>query len=138
MKRIIYVLLFLLLISGCAQKEQYDLNKTQGRLLLCNDNTYVLIYDNTAVSLDVESISNIADYSDGDLLEVWHDMVLTTYPGQTKAYKIKLIEEGNMADVDEYVARRLCDMGWIDYDDMASRYFDAGYIIDCETPDTKE
>ena len=135
MKRMIFLIIgILFLLNGCNLKEEYQLNLTHGRLLLCNNGSYILIADKSAIVLDVDGLKEVNGYSDGDLIEVWHDTVQTTYPGRTKAYKIELIEDGNMTDVDENVVRQLCDLGWIDYNDMVDRYISAGYIIDSETP----
>ena len=139
MKRIIIIAVCLILIlSGCSLKEVYELSTTEGRVLHCKNNTFMLISDGSAIILDVKDLKNTVKYNDGDLINVWHDGVEESYPARTKAYKISIIEKGNMADVDEYVARELCDMGWIEYDDMARRYMEADYVIDCETPDTME
>ncbi|MBR6514540.1 MAG: DUF3221 domain-containing protein [Clostridia bacterium] len=139
MKRIfIIILCCMLLLAGCGRIEQRTLNKTQGRLLFCNNDSLMLICDGSPIVINTDGLENADLFNDGDLVEVWHDDVLTSYPGQTKAYKIELIQKGSMADIDEYVARELCQMGWIAYDDMALRYMEAGYIIDCETPDTQE
>ncbi len=139
MKRIIIIALCLIfLLCGCTMKEGYSLSLTQGRVLLCNNGTFMLIADGSPIILNVDGIKNIDKYEDGDLISVWHDGVEESYPARTKAYKITLIKKGSMADIDENVARSLCDMGWIDYDDMVERYIVADYIIDCETPDTSE
>ena len=139
MKRIIAVsICMIMLLSGCGMKEVYDLSATEGRVLLCDNDTFMLISDGSPITLDVDGLENIDEYSDGDLIRVWHDGVEETYPARTKAYKITLVKKGSMADVDENVARSLCDMGWLEYDDMVDRYVSAGYIIDSETPDTVE
>lgn len=139
MKRIIAVsICMIVLLCGCSMKEVYDLSATEGRVLLCNNDTFMLISDGSPITLDVDELKNIDEYSDGDLIRVWHDGVEESYPARTKAYKITLIEKGSMADVNENVAKSLCDMGWIDYDDMVERYIEADYIINCETPDTQE
>ena len=139
MKRIIITALCLIfLLCGCGMKEEYELSHTEGRVLLCNNDAFMLISDGFPIVLNVEDVKNIDRYSDGDLIEVWHDGVEETYPARTKAYKITLVKKGSMADVDENVALSLCDMGWIEYDDMVERYMEADYIINCETPDTVE
>ena len=139
MKRIIITALCLVFIlSGCGMKEIYELSSTEGRVLHCKNDMFMLIADGSAIALNVEGLRNIDKYSDGDLILVWHDGVEETYPARTKAYKIKLTEKGSMADVDENVVRNLCDMGWIEYDDMVQRYFEAESIIACETPDDSE
>ncbi len=134
MKRIIITALCIIFIlSGCSMKEVYELSSTEGRVFLCKNNTFMLIADGSPIVLNVEGLKDVDKYSDGDLISVWHDGIEETYPARTKAYKIKLIEKGSMADVDENVVRNLCDMGWIEYDDMVDRYISAGYIIDSET-----
>lgn len=134
MKKLIFVIIALtLVLCGCAKEEVEYINKTQGRILECNDHNYVLIYENSPIQLNIDESDDMTGYNDGDLVEVWHDMILTTYPGQTKVHKITLIEEGSMADIPEDVAKELCDLEWIDYEDMVERYTAAGYIIDCET-----
>lgn len=139
MKRIIAIsICMIMLLSSCGMKEVYDLSATEGRVLLCNNDTFMLISDGSPITLDVDELKNIDKYSDGDLIRVWHDGVEESYPARTKAYKIKLVKKGSVADVDENVAQNLCDMGWIDYDDMVERYIEADYIINCETPDTQE
>ncbi len=133
MKKIILAVLVLVLIfGGCGKEEVKYIDSTKGRLLVCN-NTYVLIYNNTPITLNADELGDMSKYSDGDLVEVWHDAVEESYPARTKAYMIELIKEGSMADIPESVARQLCELNWIEYDDMVSRYISAGYIIDSET-----
>lgn len=139
MKRMIAIgLCLIFILSGCGMKETYELSPTEGRVLHCKNDTFMLIADGSPIVLNVEGVRNINKYSDGDLILVWHDGVEETYPARTKAYKIKLAEKGSMADVDENVVRNLCDMGWIEYDDMVNRYIEADYVINCETPETME
>ncbi len=136
MKRIMIVTLCMIfLLNGCGIKEVYELSSTEGRMLICNNDTFMLIADGSPIALNVDELKDIDKYTDGDLIRVWHDGVEETYPARTKVYKVKLIEKGSMADLDENVVRNLCDMGWIEYDDMVDRYMEADYIIDCETPD---
>ena len=137
MKRIIIITICLiLLLSGCAMKEVHELTSTEGRVLVCNNDTFMLIADSSPIVLNIEDIKNVKKYSDGDLVKVWHDGVEETYPARTKAYRLNLIEKGDMADLDENIVRSLCDMGWIEYDDMCNRYMEADYIIDCETSES--
>ena len=114
MKRIIIMLIsIIILLSGCTSKEEYELSESLGRVLLCKDDTFMLICDGSPTVLEVDGL-DVESYSDGDLVRVWHDMVLTTYPGRTKAHKIELVEKGDISDIDEDVIQSLCEMGWIE------------------------
>ncbi len=135
MKRIlILAVCVMLILSGCGIKEVYELSTSKGRVLICDNGSFMCIVDGSPILLDVSTLKDVDKYTDGDLIRVWHDGVEESYPARTKAYKIKLIEKGMMADVDPSVAQNLCDMGWIEYDDMVQRYADADYIINCDTP----
>lgn len=118
---------------GWIDVTEASLNKTRGRLLKCNNDMYMLIADGQPMVINVNDIDDITSYSDGDLLDVWHNEIMESYPAQTKANKIKLVEQGDISDVDEAIIKQLCEMGWITHEDLENRYTNAGNSYSNET-----
>lgn len=62
----------------------------------------------TAEFVDFEGIEN------GDRVKILVDGIDETYPCQTVAYGVRLIEKGSYDDLDEDAMESLKEMGWVD------------------------
>ena len=106
MKRIgILICALALLLSSCAAPAaEPERMETEGRLLLAENGTALLVTeDRTPIALSVQAEGNDpwAGYRSGDRIRVTHDGVNETYPAQTRAYAWEQLEEGTLEDIPE-------------------------------------
>ncbi len=119
MKRIIPFLCFAVLLSGCANSNEADNDESffiEGRFLNSLAETPLLITaGNGPCIMNSDSEDMFADFTDGDLIEIEFDgSIAETYPGQIDSiYSARLIENGEITDIDPDVIEDLQKMGWI-------------------------
>ena len=105
-----------LLLSACAaQAAEPERTETEGRLLLAENGTALLVTeDGTPMTLAVQAEGEDpwAGYHSGDRIRVTHDGVSETYPAQTGAYAWERLEEGTLEDVPEETLAALEELGW--------------------------
>ncbi len=119
MKRIGILACLLALLASCAapaaQPDSPELTKTEGRLLLSEAGTALLVTeDGTPITLSVPADGDDpwAGFQSGDLIRVAHDGIDETYPAQTGAYDWERLEEGTLEDVPEEALASLEELGW--------------------------
>ena len=105
-----------LVLSSCAAPAaEPERMGTEGRLLLAENGTALLIAeDGTPITLSVQAEGNDpwAGYHSGDRIRVLHDGVNETYPAQSEAYGWERLEEGTLEDIPEETLTALEELGW--------------------------
>ena len=48
----------------------------------------------------------------GDKISITYDSIMETYPGRTNIYSCKLIQKGNLDDIEKDTLEKLQEMGW--------------------------
>lgn len=91
----------------------------EGYFLKSRTGTPLIIADNSPVAMSVHPDFNTGkevfdDFTDGDLIKIWCEAVMESYPGQTNIYDIRLMEEGDIENIDNDVLKSLQEMGWLE------------------------
>ena len=112
-------ILALVLLSSCAapsaEPEAPALTETEGRLLLAENGTALLVTEDGApivLSVQAEGEDPWAGYHSGDRVRVSHDGVDDSYPQRTGAYAWERLEEGTPDDLPEDTLSALEELGW--------------------------
>lgn len=88
---------------------------TVGRLLIAENDTYMLIDENSPIVMstknDKEKFFN--NIETGDKIFVIHSGVDETYPAHTGAYLCIKLEDGSVSDINSEVLLQLSEMGWL-------------------------
>ncbi len=120
MKRLIILLLLVIsVLTSCQQIGQTSISV--GRILICDNGSYMLIKDNSPIVLSSENDELFDGLSTGDKVSVVHDGIAESYPAQTGAKKILLLEKGSIEDINEDVLQQLGELGWIESDKEDTR-----------------
>lgn len=120
MKRLIPILCFAMLLSGCGKDDKISTEKTfftEGRFLQSNVDTALIIIENQGpCTMYSDNEEMFAGFTDGDLIEIEFDGdIAETYPAQIGTiYSAKLKEDGEITDIDQNVIEDLKSMGWIE------------------------
>lgn len=115
MKPCILWVCLLAVLAACAAPAEQELTETEGRLLLAENGTAMLVTeDGTPIALSVQAEGDgpWAGYHSGDRVRVTHDGVKETYPAQTGAYDWERLEEGTLEDVRSETLEMLEGLGW--------------------------
>lgn len=115
MKPCILWVCLLAVLAACAAPAEQELTETEGRLLLAENGTAMLVTeDGTPIALSVQAEGNDpwAGYHSGDRVRVTHDGVSETYPLQTGVYDWERLEEGTLEDVRSETLETLEGLGW--------------------------
>ena len=88
-------------------------------LYLQTDNGNMLILDNSPISISGND-DMFEKYESGDKILVLHDGILESYPGQTRAYFVMKLADGEMSDIPENVLVSLNELGWINYEEEST------------------
>lgn len=93
-----------------------DLMTLTGYFLNSKSGTPLIIVDNSPIAMSNRSIDEamFEDFSDGDVIKIWYDNIMESYPGQTNVYYAEAIEGGKFEEINEDVIKSLQDMGWLD------------------------
>lgn len=103
-------LLCALLLTACGGKDTLE-----GRYLRAENGAPLIVTeDGEPITLSDQSRdSGLFDsLTSGDCIQITHDGISETYPGQTGAYTCKLLEEGTLDDIPEDTLTALEDLGW--------------------------
>ncbi len=101
--------------SELSYKESYcqKRNIITGRLLVVNEDQYMLISDEGPIMLSNNNYEDIFyEYGNGDNVEVIYDGINESYPMQMGVYGINLISDGTLKDVDQDMIDELIDLGF--------------------------
>ena len=117
MKRIgILIWALALLLSSCAAPAVApELTETEGRPLLAENGTALLVTEDgppIVLSIQTDGDGPWWGYHSGDRIRVTHDGINETYPAQTGAYAWERLEEGTPEDIPEETLAALEDLGW--------------------------
>lgn len=92
-----------------------------------------------------EEEPRFAQLHSGDKVEVKLEFIQETYPGQSEALDIRLLEEGSLEDVDADTLASLTEMGWLEPEQEKDKQVVLGGVllrstgrtakISCGTPD---
>nr|WP_326184309.1 hypothetical protein [uncultured Oscillibacter sp.] len=99
-----------LLLAGCGGK-----SVTTGWYLRSESGVSLIVTDGgepIAISDQSEGGDLFDGLTGGDRIQITHDGISETWPGQTGAYSCKLLEEGTMDDIPADTLTALEDMGW--------------------------
>lgn len=99
-----------LALASCGGK-----SAATGRYLLAENGVSLIVTeDGSPITLSDQSRGGTLfdGLHSGDRIEITHDGVNETYPGQTGAYACKLLESGTLADIPEDTLTALEEMGW--------------------------
>lgn len=115
MKPCILWVCLLAVLAACAAPAEQELTETEGRLLLAENGTAILVTeDGTPIALSVQAEGDgpWSGYHSGDRVRVTHDGVKETYPARTGAYDWERLEEGTLEDVRSETLEMLEGLGW--------------------------
>lgn len=100
----------LLLLVGCGGKSTMT-----GRYLLAENGAALIVTDDgEAITLSDQSRGRdlFDGLESGDRIQITHDGIAESYPGQTGAYTCKLLEDGGVEDIPEETLANLEGLGW--------------------------
>ena len=104
---LVAILVLGLVLGGVTMR---SLGSSQGRCLVTENGTVMLIKDNSPIVLS----GNLPDgLSTGDHILVFHDGIQETYPGKTKAALVIRLGGGTEGDIPQTVKDSLTEMGWL-------------------------
>ena len=122
MRRNIYdafgLILMLLLLCACGSDESNlpeDGSWINGRYLRGKQSDLIVNGDWDATTMGVadEAIS-FEGLEDGDVIRVYIDCILETWPGQTTVYVVEKVEDGDIQDISPELLEELREMGWLE------------------------
>ena len=92
-----------------------SLSMTVGRVLVAQNDTYMLIDGNSPIALSNRQKNDklFEGLESGDKVWVLHYGIETSYPARTSAYAIRKLEDGSMEDIPEEVLESLRELGWV-------------------------
>ena len=108
-----------------------SLSMTVGRVLVCQNGTYMLIDGNSPIAMsNCLKIDRLFEgLENGDKVWVLHDGIQETYPARTGAYAVRKLEDGDMDDIPKAVLESLHELGWVgQVESTESISFEAQYI----------
>ena len=113
-KRLLIVLLCIavILISGLLFMAKNIFGFSVGPCIATDDGKYLIVLDNSPISLHQRSGMEIPDLDTGDKIFIVHDGIAETYPGKTGLYFILKLSDGNISDVPEGIINQLQELGW--------------------------
>ena len=112
----IVLALVLLIGSGIVYMNANSLGLSTGRVLITSSGGYMLIRDNSPISMgNPKNKSGLfGGLENGDEVLVLHDGINESYPGRTGAYAIFKLNDGDIADIPAEVLTSLTELGWWD------------------------
>lgn len=121
MKRLIPILCFAMLLSGCGKDDQVSKETTvftKGRFLQSSvDTALIIIEDQGPCTMYSDNEEMFAEFTDGDLIEIEFDgYIAESYPAQIigNIYSASLKEDGEITDIDPSIIENLRSMDWIE------------------------
>ena len=86
-----------------------------GRILKADENTYMLIVDQTPIKMSDRSKGKtlFEGYHTGDKVLVIHGGIEDSYPAQSGAYAVIRLKAGEETDIPHTVISELTQLGWI-------------------------
>jgi len=108
--------LVLLIGGGIVYMNAHSLGLSTGRVLITSHGGYMLIRDNSPISMgNPKNKSGLFDdLENGDEILVLHDGINESYPGKTGAYAIYKLKDGDIDDIPAEVLTILTELGWWD------------------------
>ena len=86
-----------------------------GRYLRGRGDANLIIFEGDPCAInvgnDTVSFENIAS---GDLIRIYMDVIRETWPGQTTAYAVEKLEDGEIGDIDPECLEQLREFNWIE------------------------
>lgn len=84
----------------------YLKSTNENNIIISEDAGPILMYNKT-------NKENIFDtLKSGDKIKITYDSIMETYPGTTQIYSCKLIEKGNLDNIQKDTLEKLQEMGW--------------------------
>lgn len=87
---------------------------TIGRCLIANNDSYMLIDDNSPIVMSTNHTNIFRNLTTGDKILVIHSVVNESYPGGTGAYFCMKLADGDISDIPDQVIETLTEMGWLE------------------------
>lgn len=111
------LILMILLLCACGSDESNlpeDGSWVSGRYLRGKQSDLIVTGDWDVITMGVadEAIS-FEGLEDGDVIRVYIDCILETWPGQTTVYAVEKAEEGDIQDISPELLEELREMGWL-------------------------
>lgn len=115
MKRLIILTLALVLMLSACQTVEVNggLHYIEGRFLMADNGSAMIIYTGGAISLDANKGVSFDELTDGDMIKVGIYYVLESYPGQATAYSLEKLSDGERSDIDPKELLQLAELGWV-------------------------
>ncbi len=111
----IFLTIFLLtILSGCSSSETSTII---GRYLESNNGTHMIISESIGPIVMSNKSKNDTLFDDlqtGDKIKITCTSVAESYPGQCGVYKLKLLNQGSIEDINKETLDTLKEMDWID------------------------
>lgn len=88
----------------------------EGRVLIADNGAYLIVLDDHSVikmSDETRRGGAFLDLQTGDKIRILHDGIRESYPGQTGAYSLRVLEKGSADDIPADVVEALRQIGWI-------------------------
>ena len=119
-KMLTMLALCLLLAAGCAQREERV--AMRGLCFVEENGTVLLIEEQRGEPIVLQNRSEDGAMFDGlscgDVIEVLTDgTIRETYPAQTDAWGVTLLEEGSLSDLPQETLDALAALGWLPRED---------------------
>lgn len=110
-KILLAVLGAIFLLSAC---NTATMDVSTGRCIVTADGDYLLLEGNSPIIMrDASESGNLfTDLKTGDMIQVSHDGVAESYPGQTAAYRLKKLEDGDISQIPADVIASLSELGY--------------------------
>ncbi len=94
-------------------------NCVKGYFLEGKTGTPLIIVDDSPIVMsqhpDIQTEKAMFDdFTDGDLIHIYCDAIMESYPGQTNVYGVMFLEDGDIENINEDVLKSLEEMGWIE------------------------
>lgn len=112
---ILFCCLLTLLLCSCGNDLPEDGGWLEGRYLRGSNSDLIIIGDwgVTTMSAADETVS-FENFEDGDVIRVYINAILETWPGQTTVYAVEKAEDEDIQEISPELMEELREMGWIE------------------------
>lgn len=90
---------------------------SEGRYLRSKNSNLIIftgLYGDVCTMSAANETVSFEELEDGDLIRIYLDCILETWPGQTRVYAVEKLEDGDLEDIPSDKLEMLREYGWIE------------------------
>lgn len=109
--------LLALLLCACGNDLPEDGWWSEGRYLRGKNSDLIICegpYGSACTMSAADETVSFEPFEDGDVIRIYIDYILETWPGQTIVYAVEKAEDEDIQEISPELMEELRDMGWIE------------------------